>query len=77
MIELTQNEMRLLRALYEHRSSQINTMGETIAISASVEDYNTAARKLVDLGYATSHSDSEGDEYLKITQKGVRKVQAA
>ena len=77
MIDLTHNEMRLLRALYEHRSSQTNTMGETIAITANVEDYNTAARKLVNLGYATSHSDSEGDEYLEITQKGVRRVQAA
>jgi hypothetical protein len=75
MIELTEDELRLLRTLYEHRYSQIDVMGETLAISANVNDYNTAAQILVDHGYATSHSDIEGDEYLDITQKGVRKVQ--
>lgn len=75
VVDLTEEEMRLLRALYDRRSNRMNLVGETLALSVGIEDYEEVLRTLVDSGYAASHVDDDGDEYLEITHKGVTKLQ--
>src|SRR5215203_75507 len=67
MVDLTDEEVRLLQALYQHRSSQVKIKGETLAVSTGVSNYDAVSRHLVEDGYVDRYLDSDGDSWLQIT----------
>ena len=59
------------------QSKQVRAEGETLAHSVSVEDYDAVSRRLANDGYIEREVDSDGDQWLEITNKGVEKLRTS